>query len=130
MISFSPCYVYAILYGALTYGDISISQYLCYLIRDCVRLLITFFGSLTNNLSRVIHLCSLRFLLLSWLLLSFFCCLRSLTDSQTTMKGWLSIKPCPKTSYPGVASSVLWYVLCTAKFVDANISDQGSSFSR
>ena len=45
------------------------------------------------------------------------------------MNGVFSIMSNPKTSWPGVACSVVWYVLRTAKAVAANTPYQGSSLS-
>ena len=55
---------------------------------------------------------------------------RSLISSQSDMNGVFNIMSCPKTSCSGGSCRVVWYVLRAAKAVAANISDQGSSFSR
>ena len=47
-IGFNPSNVYALLYGAPEYGDISIITYLGYWIRDYVRLLIIILYFVTN----------------------------------------------------------------------------------
>ena len=58
---------------------------------------------------------------------SFF--LHSLIDTSYYMNGVFSIMSRPKTIWPGVACSLIWYVICTEKYVAANIPDQGSSSS-
>ena len=128
VIGFNPYNVYALLYGAPAYCDVSISPYLGYWIRAYIRLLILIcFFLRNNNLSRILYLCGLQFLFSIWLLSSIIFCLRSLIASQSSLNEVFNIMSRPKTNWPGVDYSVVWYVLRTAKDVAANISDQGSS---
>ena len=80
----------------------------------------------TNTLSRILHVCGLRFV--CYFVYYFF--LSSLIYSQSAMNGVFNIMSRPKISWPGVAYSVLWYMLSTTKAVYANIPDQGSYSSR
>ena len=66
----------------------------------------------------------------SQLFLSIIIFFHSTTDSQSDMNGVFNIMSSPKIRYPGVACSVLCYMLCTEKYVAANIPDQWSPSSR
>ena len=127
---FNPYNVFALLYSALAYCGTSVSPYLGYQIRAYVRLFIPFFLLRTNILSRVINVCGYNFYFKVGYSHPWFFCLRSLIYSQSAMNRLLSIMSRPNTNWYGLDCSVVWYVLPTAKYVAANISDQGSSSSR
>ena len=59
----------------------------------------------------------------------YFICLHLLIAPQSYTNEVFSIMSRPKTSYPGVAFSVVWYMLRTEKAEAANIPDQGSYLS-
>ena len=130
MILFNPSNVYALLYGAPDYGYINISPYLAYRIRAYVRLLILICFLITHSYFIPYSIYG-RFTFFSiWLFLSVIFCLRSLISSQSVMNGVLTIMSRPKISWPDVGCNIVWYALHIAKYVTANIPNQGSSLSR
>ena len=130
-IGFNKSNVYMILYGSPLYCDISICPYLGYFIRAYVRPLINIcFLLRANTLSYILYVCNLRFLFSIRLFLPITFWLCRLIASPCTMNEVFNIMSLPKTSWPGVDCSIVRYVLHTAKYVAANIPDQGSSLSR
>ena len=64
------------------------------------------------------------------LVVPIFFFLRSLIYPQSAMNGVFSFVLRPNTIWPGVDRRVVWYMVCTTKYVADNIPDQGSSLSR
>ena len=57
-------------------------------------------------------------------------CLCFPISSQSDMNMLFNIMSHPKTNWPVMDCTVVWYVLRTTKYIDADIPKQGSSSSR
>ena len=130
VIYFNPSNLFALLYSALTYVEISICPYLGYRIRAYVHLLIRIqFFLCTNTLPHILYLWGLQKHF--WLvILVFFSFLPSLIAFQSDINRVFNIMSHLKTSCPEVVCSVVWYMFSTSKAVASNIPYQGSSLSR
>ena len=131
MIGFNPSNIYALLYGAPTYGDSFIFPYLVNLAGAFVQILV------------FVHFFILPYFVLAYSLvmrivicifvldiLSICNCLSFLIDSQSEMNEVFNIMLCPNTSWLGVACKVVWYIISDTKGVSASIPGQGSSYYR
>ena len=85
------------------------------------------FLKLINTLSPIPYVCSLLFLFSSWLFLSMSFCLCLIISSQLAINRVFNIMSSPNTSWPGVACSIMWYVLLITKDVAASIHYRGSN---
>ena len=126
VIVLNPYHFYALFCGALTYCDIYICLYLVYRIRAYIWLLILIHIFVTRQYFILYSICVwFKILFSSWLLLFITYLLRRLLASQSALNGVFNIISCPKTSWPGLDFSVVWYVNYATKAVADNILDQG-----
>ena len=93
-------------------------------------LIIMHFLLCANTLSRILYVCGLQIFIFKLVIFVYYFFLRRLIVPESAMNGVFNIMSRPKISWPGVAYSVLWYMLSTTKAVYANIPDQGSYSSR